>query len=76
MVVVMVGGEGVGEGAVVVEETTGSPGGEEEGDGVSPSTLVGEVIVVVTIHAKTLKILEVLLYSTTLLTYTETDYGS
>ena len=42
--VVMVGGEGVDEGAVVVVEITASPGGEEVGDGGHIGTLVGEMI--------------------------------
>ena len=52
MVVVMVGGEGVGEEAAVVVEATGSPDGEEGGDG--PGSLVGEVTVAV-VYKQTLK---------------------
>ena len=48
MVVVMVGGDGVAEGAVVVVEIAGSSDGEEGGDGGSPGALVGEVFVAVT----------------------------
>ena len=58
-VVKMLRGEGVAEGAVVVVETTASPGGEEGGDGGSPSIRVDEeivaVAVVVYIHTKKLK---------------------
>ena len=52
VVVVMVGGEGVGEGALVVVEITVWPGGEEGGDGGSPGALVGEVIIVAVIVKK------------------------
>ena len=48
MVVVMVGGEGVDEGAVVVVEIEDSPGGEEGGDGGSPGALMDEMIAVYT----------------------------
>ena len=44
---VMVGGEGVGEGAVVVVEITSSPGGEEGGDSGSQDAPMGEVIIFV-----------------------------
>ena len=44
---------GVAEGAVVVVETTASPGGEERDDG-SPGASVGEVTVAVTIYTQKL----------------------
>ena len=48
MVVVMVGGEGVGEEAVVVVEITGRSDGEEGGDGGRPGTSVGVAVTVYT----------------------------
>ena len=63
MVVVLVGGEGVGEGAVVVVEIPGSSDGEEGGDGGSSGASVG--VAVTAYKQKNSKILlTVLLYIT------------
>ena len=65
VVVGMVKGGGVGEGAMVVVETTASPGGEERGDDESPGA---DATIIAYIHKNI--ILMVLWYNT----YHKADY--
>ena len=51
VVVGMVKGRGVGEGAVAVVETTAIPGGEERYEDESPGVGVGEVTVAVVVYS-------------------------